>query len=166
MPYSYLIGLVILLVGCRDTTNTSSLAKVRREIEAEIARSVEATRSQNIDAYMAGTPDDLVIRDESGEIITKEKLRANTLRDWGIIPKTIAISMVIDSIEVTGDTATVFTSQRWQRLMLERDGKTTDTVLTTQKHKEIWRRTARGWLRYEVTELGGDVFVNGKLYKE
>ncbi len=115
---------------------------------------------------MAEIPDDFAIQDGSGHVITKEQLRANTLRDWSIIPRTLSISETINQLHVEGDTATVVTSQRWERLMLERDGKTIDTVLTTQKHRETWRRTARGWFAYEIKELGGDVLVNGKPYEK
>jgi len=48
--------------------------------------------------------------------------------------------------------------------MLQRDGKTTDTVLATQKHRETWRKTPLGWFAYETEELGGEVFVNGKPF--
>lgn len=63
-----------------------------------------------------------------------------------------------------GDTATVYTSQRWERLMLQRDGETTDNVVTTQKHRETWRKTPDGWRLYDVEELGGEVFINGEPY--
>lgn len=159
-------GLVLsLAVGCAGMVRSSSTNTVRRQIEAAIARSVEATRAQDIDAYMAGIPDDAVVRDESGEIITRDQQRANTLRDWSIIPETLSIGVVIDRMDVNGDVATVFTSQRWERRMLRRDGATTDTVLTKQKHKETWRRSARGWLPCEIDELGGEVFVNGEKYE-
>ena len=74
-----------------------------------------------------------------------------------IIPKTLAISVAIDSIAVDGDTAIVHTSQRWERLMLQSDGVTTDTVLTTQRHQETWRKTPRGWFAYDVEELGREL---------
>jgi hypothetical protein len=91
-------------------------------------------------------------------------LRQNILRDWSIIPRTLAIETKIDSLEVHGAGATVYTSQRWERQMFERDGKTVDTVVTTQKHRETWRKTQRGWMPYEIKELGGDVLVNGKPF--
>jgi hypothetical protein len=109
-------------------------------------------------------PVGLVIRDESGEIITRQQQRENTLRDWAIIERTRAIQVAIDSITVHGDSATVLTSQRWERLMYERDGKTLDTVITTQRHREIWRATPRGWRSFEIEELGGTVEVNGRSY--
>ena len=149
----------LLLVGCAGDSRESI---ARSQIESAIARSVEATRTQDIDGYMASIPEDIILRDGSGEIITRGQLRANVLRDWSIIAKTLSISVTIDSVAVDGDSATVHTSQRWERLMFERDGKTTDTVLTTQKHKETWHKTPRGWFAYEIEELGGEVFVNGQ----
>ena len=49
--------------------------------------------------------------------------------------------------------------------MLERDGKTIDHVVTTQKHRETWRHTEKGWMNHGVEELGGEVWVNGKRYE-
>ncbi|MBI3818332.1 MAG: hypothetical protein HY286_06535 [Planctomycetes bacterium] len=152
--------------GCTSTPISASDERARSEIEAAIAASVEATRSQDINAYMATIPDDLIIRDETGATITRDQQRTNTLRDWSIIPRTLSIRVVVDTIHVDGNNATVFTSQRWERLMFQRDGRTTDTVLTTQKHKESWRKTPRGWFVYEIDELGGEVFVNGKPYRQ
>ncbi|MEO7513894.1 MAG: hypothetical protein ABIZ91_19315 [Gemmatimonadaceae bacterium] len=138
---------------------------MRRAIEAHIAKRVEATRTQDIDAYMASVPADLVVHDESGARIDRETLRANALRDWSLIPRTLAIDVTVDSLHTFSDTAaTVYTSQRWERLMRQRTGEVLDTVLTTQSHREQWRRTSKGWYSYEVTELGGQVWVNGKPY--
>jgi hypothetical protein len=50
--------------------------------------------------------------------------------------------------------------------MFQKDGKTKDTILTTQKHIETWKKTAKGWLNYDVKELGSKVFINGQEYKQ
>jgi hypothetical protein len=60
----------------------------------------------------------------------------------------------------------VYTAQRWDRLMLQRDGTTRDTVVTTQRHREVWRKMPDRWRRTEVKELGGTVEVNGKPFTE
>ena len=164
---SKLMLLVTLLLfstsACvRPSTRTRT---VRASIEQSIARSVEATRTEDIDAYMAEIPNDFVLYDESGAVVGQEQQRADVLRDWSVILKTIAISTTIDSIEMQGDTAIVHTSGRWERLMLRPDGKTTHLVLTTQKHRETWRETANGWKGYDIKELGGDIFINGEPYK-
>lgn len=166
MPFpnhsAVMVAAALFVGGC---TGQSDDSVARSEIEAAIARGVEATRTQDIDAYMALIPEDAVLHDGGGAIITRDELRANALRDWSIIPQTLSISVAIDSIAVNGDTAIVHTSQRWERLMLQRDGEATDTVLTTQRHKETWRKMPRGWFAYEVEELGGEVFINGERYQ-
>jgi hypothetical protein len=95
-------------------------------------------------------------------ILENVEATRNELRDWSIIEQTLEIAVAIDSLSLLSDSATtVYTSQRWARLMLQRDGLTRDTVLTTQWHRELWRRTSQGWRSYEVEELGGTVMVNG-----
>lgn len=75
--------------------------------------------------------------------------------------------MRIDSVgAVGGDTAVVYTAQRWDRLMLERDGVTRDTVVTTQLHREVWRIMSGRWRQAEVKELGGTIEVNGKPFTQ
>lgn len=164
MRMSRLVAVVlsVVLAGCGGNGGPDD---PRSAIEAAIARGVEATRAQDIAAFMATIPEDFTLRGPDGTAITREDLRAGVLRDWSIIPRTLAISVVIDSLEPHGDSALVFTSQRWERLMLQRDGVTTDTVLTTQRHRETWRRRPAEWFAYEVEELGGEVFVNGEAYQ-
>jgi hypothetical protein len=134
-------------------------------IQAEIARSLEATRRQDIETFMNGFAPEFKVEASDGDQGNLSALRAHTLRDWSIIPATLALSMKIDSLRLDGpDTAIVFTDQRWERLMLQRDGIARDTVVTTQRHREVWRQTPAGWRRSKVTELGGTVMINGKPY--
>jgi hypothetical protein len=125
---------------------------------------VDATRRQDIEAYMALIPEGLTIRTEAGETVTRAQQRANALRDWAIIPATRRLVSVLDSVRVAGDSAIVFRWQYWERLMLERDGRTRDTVVTTQLHREIWRSTPQGWRTFRIEELGGLILVNGVRY--
>jgi len=141
------------------------LPSAKKSIEASLQRTAQATQAKDIEAYMAEIPQDFVINDESGEVITRDQQRKNILRDWSIIPRTISLTNVVESIDLNGNVAIVTTTQRWERLMLQRDQKSTDHVVTTQKHRETWRHTPKGWFAYEIDELGGDIFVNGKPYK-
>jgi len=154
-----------LTMPALETGRAGRAPSVRPAIEAEIARSLEATRLQDIEAFMDGFAPDFAIAASDGDQGTRADLRSHTLRDWAIIPATHSLWMRIDSLPVMGgDTAVVYTMQRWDRLMLERDGLTRDTVVTTQAHRELWRRTAAGWRRARVQELGGTVQVNGQPY--
>ncbi len=166
----YLIILLIIFFGCnskKESTELSEIEKseIKKIIQNEIDEGIEATRIKDIELYMSQMPSDLVIYDESGEIISKDKQREYALRDWAIIDTTLQIMMKIDSIQfVKKDSVIVYTYQEWERIMFQRDGVTTDTVLTNQKHKETWKKTSGGWFSYEVKELGGKVFINGEEY--
>jgi len=159
----------ISLSNCtsKNATPGNSTSNVQSAIQAEIDRSLDATRRKDINTFIDGFVPDFQIVTPEGSRITLDTLRTNTLRDWSIIPATRELTMRIDSLgPVRGDTAVAYTSQHWDRLMLERDGVTRDTVVTTQKHREVWRMTAGRWRRAEVKELGGTVEVNGKPFTQ
>lgn len=138
---------------------------IQREIQSHIDDGVAATTTKDIERYMSRLPSDLKIYDENGEVITREMQRNYALRDWAIIDTTLDNWMRIDSIEFHAeDSVHVYTSQRWERIMFRRDGITTDTVVTTQDHLELWKKTEQGWFGYEVLELGGKIWLNGKRY--
>lgn len=166
------IGFLLLIVstGCDSNKKSTELtesekATIGKLVKKNIDEGIEATRVKDIETYMSRLPQDLVIYDESGEIILRDKQKEYALRDWAIIDTTLSIKMDIDSIQfLKKDSVIVFTSQRWKRMMFQRDGITTDTVLTTQKHKETWRNNEEGWFGYDIEELGGEIFINGKKY--
>ena len=152
--------LLFCLINCLDNTDS----QVKGEIQASLDQCVLAVRTKNIDLYMEGIPDDFKIKDQNGALITKEMQREYALRDWAIIDTTLENEYIIDSLEVFKDSALVFTSQKWKRMMFRRDGITKDTVLTTQRHRETWKKSAGNWRNYRVEELGGEVFINGERY--
>lgn len=158
------IALLLALTGCQESREPD-LEAVRAAIDEQLQQGVTATREQDIDLYMEGLPEGLAIYDESGEVISREQQRANILRDWAIIPRTLDLVVTLDSLEVSGDSvATVYTSQRWERMMLRRDDSGQDTVVTTQRHRETWRPTPDGWRLFTVVELGGRIWINGEPY--
>ena len=114
---------------------------------------------------MRKMPVNFIVYDQNGERISRDKQKEYALRDWSIIDSTLNNSMTIDSIDFRiRDSIIVYTSQKWERLMFQRDGITLDTVLTTQKHKELWKNKNQNWIGYNVEELGGEIFINGIKY--
>jgi hypothetical protein len=134
-------------------------------IQKKIDTLILAVSTKNIELYMKKMPKDFVIYDENGYQISREQQKQYALRDWSIIDSTLNNSMTIDSINFSSrDSIFVYTSQKWERLMFQRDGITIDTVLTTQKHKELWKIKGQNWIGYNVEELGGEIFINGEKY--
>ena len=150
----------------RDSGNVD-VRSAMTEIQKELDESAEATRAKDIDRYMQQIPSDVTVQGtEPGKTTSRAQLRQEVLRQWSIIKDTVLIFNRIDRIDVQGDTATVWTAQRWERNMYERDGKTLDYVVTTQKHREAWRKVDGSWKGYAIQELGGEIFINGKPYHE
>jgi hypothetical protein len=162
MKKFFALTFFLALAGC--ASQPPAEVDVKALIQASLDRTSRATSSEDIDAYMAELPPDFSIVDESGEIITRDKQKEYVLRDWSVIEKTLDLTQVIESLEVNGETANVITSQRWERLMQRPDKSGTDTVLTTQRHRETWKFVNGRWYAYEIVELGGEIFVNGRPY--
>ena len=166
------ISLIIIFLFVRCDTKSKQLNLTEQDkksieslIQEEINIMILAVNNKDIDTYMKKIPEDFVIYDNSGEIITREKQKEYTLRDWSIIDNTLNNEMKIDSIEfVSHDSIYVYTSQKWQRMMYRPDGINKDTILTTQLHKELWKNKKNEWIGYDVEELGGETYINGKLY--
>jgi hypothetical protein len=166
-PHSLLLGLCsAVFAGCSTHSRTANPQIVYQLIEARIDAGLDATRSRDIDRYMSLVPQDWTLHDENGATLTRDDLRRGVLEQWSIIDKTISLSEHIDRLELHDSKATVWTSQRWERLMHERKGPALDDVLTTQTHEEHWRFVRGQWWCYEIKELGGEIFVNGKPYHE
>jgi hypothetical protein len=158
------LWVLVLLISCSSNLEPNE-DQIKNEIQRQLDLCVKSIKNKDIDLYMSLIPEDFVLYDENGEIISRDEQREYTLRDWSIIDRTLENQYRADSLDLKGDSALVYTSQRWERLMYQRDGKTKDTILTTQKHIETWKKTKLGWMNYDVKELGGQVFVNGTEYK-
>jgi len=163
-----LICAALALAACAhppQAADSCSANQVRADIDGVLAETGRAIREKDIDAYMALIPEESIIDETSGDRTDRAQLRANVLRDWTVIPETLALENTITSLTLSGcDEAVVMTDQRWERTMLRPDRSGTDVILTTQRHRETWRRTAAGWRAFEIEELGGEVFVNGERY--
>jgi len=148
-------ALGLMALSCPDET--------RWAIESEIMRSVEATRTEDIDMFMKGVPADLVVRHADGSILDAEQLREDVLAQWAAVERTYAIETTIDRMETNRDrSVTVWTSSRWDRVVIRPDGSRS-RVVSTRKHREVWRRRAAQWFQYESEDLGGETRVDGTL---
>jgi hypothetical protein len=165
----YRFALVSILAACHPSPRPTPCS-VRDEITAVIAQAKEANRAKNIDAFMATFDDDFILdsneKADRGRTIDRRALRADILRDWAIIARFYEVEQWITAVDsVTADTAVVETSQFYHRTFKKPDGAPgEDDVVTTQRHRETWRRRTVGWKLAKVVELGGAIYVNGQPY--
>jgi hypothetical protein len=139
----------------------SEVETARAEILAVIETRLEATRRNDSAAFMARVPADFRIEGRNGAITTREMLAARVAARAQAAPQTVSLTVMIDRIDLRGDDATIWTSQRWERLAV-RPGETAPSrIVSTQSHEEHWRRRDGRWEGYLIRELGGSMTVNG-----
>ena len=104
----------------------------------------------------------VTLRDAQGEVLSRDSLRAQISRAWAMIERTRALDSVVYTLIVHGDSATVLTTMRWDRLVKGPDGKSVDTMLSVRTQSEVWRRTPKGCRAFNVTPLRGVTTVIGR----
>lgn len=162
-----MLATLLALSAAATTQPDAQLADaVREAIGDEIQHGISATKARNIDQYMEQVPDDYRQVAPDGTVVDKAGLRAMQLQAWAIIPRTNRLETTITGFELgcDGACATVMTDQVWDRQMLGRDGKSEHTVVTTQRHRELWELAGSRWVNRELVELGGTVTVDGQPY--
>lgn len=139
--------------------------EVKRAIQARIDASIEASKKKDLAARLAGLAPDFTGKLKDGQTVTKQDLEEEFKRQHNTVA-TVSdeTRVVIDSIKVDGDEATVFTSQRYVRTTPGgADGKPVE-VRTSVTHRETWiNQAGGGWVVKRIEELEqGPTFVNGK----
>lgn len=168
---------ILLTTGCNTTdknktgdTNDCERLKIKEEITAAIKQTTDCNKRKDIDCFMA-IFDSLFILEsnetaDKNRTLVKDTVKKDILRDWGIIATMYEVERWIDNIEVPSpDTAIVFTNQFYHRTFTKPNNLPgIDDVVTTQRHRETWIKRSSGWKQQRVKELGGAIYVNGKLY--
>jgi acetyl esterase/lipase/TolA-binding protein len=146
------------------TQQTLSQAEeeAKRAIEARLAASIEAMRRKDVAARMEGFASDWTGKLKDGEVITLKDLeQIFRQQNRSIISVSDETRMVVDTIQLNGNEATVHTSQRFVRTVQGNDGKPVE-VRTSVTHREVWVKTERGWVTKYIEELEqGPTLVNG-----
>ena len=150
-------------MGCtgRDPAAIAETA-ARAAVLAELNAGIEATRMKNVDGYLDQIPDEVLVRGPDGRPLSRDSIRAQVTRAWASIERTRDVSVTLDLFVFHGDSATVYTTQHWDRLVFGAERGHLDTVVSDTKQREIWRRTAKGWRSFSATPINRSTTVNGK----
>ncbi len=136
--------------------------ELRWQIESEILRVHEAIRAEDIGDYMEVVPPDLELRG-GAMAADRQQVREEVLRGWEGVQQTHLIEATVERLERRRDGAVdVWYAQRWDRTQVMEDGAP-HRVLSERRYRETWRRRGVRWFRYEIEDLGGRVWVDGRL---
>lgn len=145
------LGVLVFAVGCvppsaaRDDRAPGARAEAaaREGIARQIALRVDAMRRKDVDAMLRDA--EVSWPGPDGTTMTRDQMRATIAREWANVERTVDLTVRIDSLRLAqSDSATVFTSQRWERIVVAGDGSR-HAVVTSASVEQAWTRSAGGW---------------------
>jgi hypothetical protein len=142
--------------------------RVRREFEAIFAKQVADYKAQ-FEAVKRGEKlkptcaPDFVLKRPNGTIVTCEQITAERQARFERIKTINFLEIEIGNIEITGNGAVVFTTQRFSRVVPDENGRDRTIVTAGTVHKEFWVKTEKGWESKGFEEFKqGTVTVDGQ----
>jgi ketosteroid isomerase-like protein len=146
--------------SCTETV-VHDTAAAWRQIDAQYARLADAMRRKDVDALFAlYTPDYHVVMG-NGEVWSRERSLEYQRAGLARVRETHHISNTIVHLAACGDHATATVLQQWYRT--QDMAGAARRVETNAVQDEHWTRTADGWKRGDIGEIGrGANFVDGK----
>ena len=127
-------------------------AAVRRELEQAYEENRRAFLAEDVDAIMALRTEDFHTVAPDGATRDRAAMEQYTIGLLNGIERWIEVTFDIDSLEVSGDLATVVMRQHLIRMALRADGLV-HHVETWATQDETWRRTPDGWKLYRVENV-------------
>ncbi|HEY5883793.1 MAG TPA: nuclear transport factor 2 family protein [Pyrinomonadaceae bacterium] len=140
--------------GAKSFTRDKS-KPVRKAIEEWYDRNIAAFNAKDVAAIMNLRTDDFHTITPDGKVNTRADMEARTRVFVGRIDHFISQSFKIGTIEVEGDLASAYITQRTVRMQRFPDG-TLHKVEAGAVQRETWRKTAAGWKLYKVDDIRDD----------
>lgn len=151
--------------GAKSFTRDKS-KPVRKAIEEWYERNIAAFNAKDVAAIMDLRTDDFHTITPDGKVNTRADMETRTRVFVGRIDHFICQNFKIGPIEVKGDLASAYITQRTVRMQRFPDG-TLHKVEAGAVQRETWRKTAAGWKLYKVDDIRDDgLLVDDKPFKQ
>ena len=138
---------------------------VRKAIGEWYARNVEAFEAKDVAAVMALRTEDFHTVTPDGTVNTRADMEARTKLFLERIDHFLSQDNRIGTIEVNGDLASAYVTQRTVRMQRFPDG-TLHKVEAGAVQRETWKKTADGWKLHRVDDIRDDgLLVDDEPYK-
>ena len=139
---------------------------VRRAIEEWYDRNMAAFNAKDVAAIMDLRTEDFHTVTPDGKVNTRADMEARTKEFVGRIDHFISQSFKIGTIEIEGDLASAYITQRTVRMQRFPD-RTLHKVEAGAVQRETWRKTESGWKLYRVDDIRDDgLLVDDKPLKK
>jgi ketosteroid isomerase-like protein len=138
---------------------------VRKAIEEWYERNIAAFNAKDVAAIMELRTDDFHTITPDGKVNTRSDMEERTRLFVGRIDYFISQDFKIGTIELEGDLASAYITQRTVRMQRFPDG-TLHKVEAGAVQRESWKKTAAGWKLYRVDNIRDDgLWVDDKPFK-
>ena len=125
---------------------------IRSELREWYVRNVRAFQKKDLATLMTLRTDDFQSITPDGVVHGRAEFEKNTRAFLKGIDRWISQSNDLDSLQVSGDSASAVAHQHLVRMALRSDGKV-HHVESWVTQREMWRRTSDGWKLYRVDNL-------------
>jgi hypothetical protein len=139
---------------------------VRKEFEAIFAKGIADYKAQfesvkRGEKLKPNCAPEFVLKRTDGTTMTCEQITAERQAKFERIRRINLLVIEIGNIEIAGNDAIVYTTQRFSRVVPDENGKEHTVFTDGTVHKEFWVRTERGWESRGFEEVKqGPVTVN------
>ena len=134
---------------------------VRRALEEQYAKIVEANRNKDLAALLALRTPDFKVQMSNGETWDFERSANYVKLGFEQVQSIISLSFTIETINVSGNEAAAIIHQQWSRMQMKA-GKLR-RVDTSAVQRETWINTPEGWRLKLIDDIHpGAWFVDGK----
>jgi ketosteroid isomerase-like protein len=138
---------------------------VRKAIGEWYGRNVEAFNAKDVAAIMELRTDDFHTITPDGRVNSRAEMETRTRLFLNRIDHFISQENRIGTIDVNGDLASAYITQRTVRMQRFPDG-TLHKVEAGAVQRETWKKTADGWKLYRVDDIRDDgLLVDDKPYR-
>jgi ketosteroid isomerase-like protein len=138
---------------------------VRKAIEEWYSRNIAAFDAKDVAAIMDLRADDFHTITPDGKVNTRADMETRTKLFLDSIDHFISQDNRIGTIEVEGNLASAYITQKTVRMQRFADG-TLHKVEAGAVQRETWKKTAEGWKLYRVDNIRNDgLLVDDKPYK-
>jgi ketosteroid isomerase-like protein len=134
-----------------DTADMDT-SRIRNELREWYYRNVRAFQGKDLATLMALRTDDFQSITPDGVVHDRAEFEKNTRAFLNGIDRWISQSNDLDSLQVSGDSASAVVHQHLVRMALRSDGKV-HHVESWVTQRETWRRTRDGWKLFRVDNL-------------
>lgn len=138
---------------------------VRKAIEEWYSRNIAAFNSKDVEAIMALRTDDFHTLTPDGRVNSRADMETRTRKFLEMIDHFISQEFQIGTIDVQGDFATAYVTQKTVRMQRLPD-RLLHKVEAGAVQREAWKRTADGWKLHKVDDIrDAGLLVDDKPYR-